>query len=388
LLRLVRLALIILLMAFFGFLAVSVYTLQFWRSAPSRFRRSPGFPYYTRGVVYHPPNGNHRPVAALAKAARAAGCDFILVVVRDGEVAETTRGNGYYNGVLVLWGREVPVAGGAAVTWNSPSSSGPGELSLWTVPWLSGRFQPLPGDCSAVEIMRVGGEWWDDGLFNLLRAVAFLRAFPRSSRNSLVKVPEFDRRVLDDPRRRPPPAVLASVGGEIRLEFYGHRLACLVPLEELFRLMRTYVVTRSPLVGDYPGDAELVLRALGEGRCYSAWSGLGDARGFRFQVRSGTSVVEMGGRLVADEFPVEVSAGLKSGEKVLIRLYRNGEPVASSHSGSLAVKVGRSGVYRVEVYRSRRDILGLFYSRKLWLFSGPITILSTPDRAGGSRREK
>jgi hypothetical protein len=110
---------------------------------------------------------------------------------------------------------------------------------------------------------------------------------------------------------------------------------------------------KRPLTHELAHDRDLVFEALREGRCYIANDEVADARGFSFS--------HMGEELSFDS-RTELLA--QTPQPAVIRLLRNGEHVAESHSSELRHSIELPGVYRVEATLHERP----------WIFSNPVYV--------------
>jgi hypothetical protein len=94
--------------------------------------------------------------------------------------------------------------------------------------------------------------------------------------------------------------------------------------EELFRTIRTHVLSREVFSGQWADDARIVYRALKEGHCFGAYNLLSSSEGFRFFLRS-----ETGNALMGDEMPFCEDAQIEVSlpRRASIRVLRNGKAI-------------------------------------------------------------
>lgn len=167
-------------------------------------------------------------------------------------------------------------------------------------------------------------------------------------------------RIWDDLTRRR--KVVGISGLDAHARHIVARLWPVFPYHFLFRTVRTHVLCE-PFEHDAESDVEKVIRAHREGRCYVAYDGLADARGFRFVARAGDEERIMGQTLHAKaEQPVRFEA--ETSWDASIRLLRHGEVVAESDGKTLDAEVAGHGAYRVEAHLGREP----------WVFSNPIYV--------------
>ncbi|MBC8103420.1 MAG: hypothetical protein H7Z41_12650 [Cytophagales bacterium] len=140
-----------------------------------------------------------------------------------------------------------------------------------------------------------------------------------------------------------------------------------------FRAVMTHFLLRR---GDTEGDPErrkrAVYDALHTGRCYFSYDCLGRPPRFEFTARNKTdgSVVRMGG----DAPPGTELAISGFGARTLIRLFRDGGPVAGSVTGGLTHRADVPGAYRIEVSRYTLRLGPFFFGARPWIFTNPIYI--------------
>jgi hypothetical protein len=150
---------------------------------------------------------------------------------------------------------------------------------------------------------------------------------------------------------------VVAIGG-LDAHQFGIRIAGRVPLrlmgyKRAFEQLHTHVVVEREPTRQLEHDRALVYDALREGRCYIANDQVADARGFAFS--------HMG-----EELPFEAGMTLaaRTPQPAHIRLLRDGQLVAESHSSELHHSIELHGVYRIEAALHRRP----------WIFSNPVYV--------------
>lgn len=333
---------------------------------------------YSDGTARHP---------EIALAAARAGLDF--VVVTDHNV--WVRGvEGYTDGVLLLVGEEVhsvrrfpqvshlliygaeeemaPLAadpqrlirqvnerGGLCFLAHPYEKGSPISPDLEAIPWVDWEVEGYTG----LEIWNTMSEF--KGLLWSRLAVLFYAFFPglglRGPFSAILR--RWDALLRDGHR-------VAAIGGA---DAHGHTYhlgpirRVVFPYETLFRWVNTHVLVERPLSGDLETDKRLIYDALRVGRTWVGYDRLDSTRGFRFHVRSGSSVATMGeeiARAGALVFEVETP------HPGAIRLIRDGRVVACGRVKALRFTTAEPGAYRVEVWRTFRG------RRRGWIFSSPI----------------
>jgi hypothetical protein len=322
-------------------------------------------------------------VAQIARAARRAGVDAVLLTDHDSLEARRRGDERWHGPVLVCVGEEVSprnenhflafgidheiehegmtpagivaaveAAGGFGFLAHPFSQGSPRfRRAARGIPW---RDLDVPG--------YAGIEVWSfvtdtaESLRSLRDAAAF------------VATPQ---RVVD----HPPAANLAGwdrlgarravVGiGGVDAHQVGLRVAGRVPLRLMayhrsFSFLRTHVVLDRPLTGDGARDRDALYAALRAGRCYLAMDRLAPARGFEF----GAEGVTMGEEVEAR--PLELRARTPAPADLV--LLRNGQPLArATDDTELVHRVDAPGVYRVEARRQARG------RPRTWILSNPV----------------
>ncbi len=127
--------------------------------------------------------------------------------------------------------------------------------------------------------------------------------------------------------------------------------------------VNTHLLVERPLTGDLEADRQRVYDALRAGRTWVGYDRVAPTRGFRFRIRSGTSVATVGEEITrAGALIVEVETPAPGS----IRLIRDGRVVARARGTRLRFTTAEPGAYRVEVWKSFRG------RARGWIFSSPI----------------
>jgi len=178
--------------------------------------------------------------------------------------------------------------------------------------------------------------------------------------------PELIRTWDELTRRR---KVVAISGLDAHARYLVGRLWPVFPYHFLFQTLRTHVLCE-PFEQEADVDIEKVVRAHREGRCYLAYDGLADARGFVFAARTKKEERIMGQTLHAthDE-PVHFEAC--TSWDATIRLLRHGQVLAESDGTRLEADLAGPGAYRIEAYLGREP----------WIFSNPIYVTGLDEYA-------
>ncbi|HEX2126742.1 MAG TPA: CehA/McbA family metallohydrolase [Thermoleophilaceae bacterium] len=320
-------------------------------------------------------------VPEIARAARRARADVVLLTDHDTLEAKRRGEEGWYGDVLILVGEEVsprrrnhylafdldePInhkgLDGAGICRAVRDAGGFGFAAH---PFSQGspRFKRAPGmpfealDCDAIH----GIELWSfvNDTAEGAASIRELARFVVTPSRALEHPPERNMRAWDEllTSRR-----VVAIGG-LDAHQFGKRLGPFVPLRVMsyrrsFRQLRTHVLCSEPPTGELEHDRRQVYDALRAGRCYIAVDAIAPARGFAFE---------------ADDLPMGAQA--PAGRHTLrahtpsparLRLLRDGEEIAATEGTALELVVEEAGVYRVEAYRRARG------RERTWILSNPI----------------
>jgi hypothetical protein len=357
-------------------------------------------------------------VADVAAAGNRAGLDFVALDDHSNLDAIVNEEDGWYGRTLVLVGTEVTTDQGHLLAMDVPPT-----------------LLPLPNEADEVQrrIQDSGGfgfialpcdlkDHWKD--FAARRSGIGLEVFNLSAiARSKISVPGFLLALLRYRGSRPQRAfhwVAARPARELRLwdEMISSADAhgALTPVvgigsldahavmkvarrkypfptyEELFRTLRTHVLTVQPLSGGSSvrrsarasrSDQSAVHAALAAGHCYIAYDNYGDTSGFVFEAvpADGSAPALMGDQVALP--PPEPREGDPAGvllraraprTRTLLHLYKDGRRVAVARGGELFFTATEPGAYRVEVYLYRHRLGRLCLGVKPWVFSNPIYV--------------
>ena len=334
-------------------------------------------------------------VADIAEAANAAGLDFVLLCDHSNLDAHRNAEDGWHGRTLIVVGTEVTTDTGHLLALDVPLSFLPASSSAEEAQRAiqdNGGFGFIALPCDLKDHWRdfrrrragIGLEVFN--LSSIARAKISLPGFllawlryrgsrPQRAFHWVSARPSRELRLWDALTAAPGPdgGGPTPVVGIGCLDAHGvmkvaGRSYPLPTYDELFRTLRTHVVTPRPLSGgaDTDGDRALVHGALAAGHCYIAYDNYGDSTGFSFAAGDalmGDSVPLAGGMLLTARAPRT---------RTLLRLFRNGRLVASARGGRLDFRATQPGAYRVEVHLYRHRLGRLCLGAKPWIFSNPL----------------
>jgi len=313
--------------------------------------------------VYSDGSGTVREMTA---AAARAGLDFIIITDHDTRRASEADGwQGWRDGVLLVVGVEVSCQDRTHVVALGPADA----AGLRFKPLRRVLFDltrqgaaPFVAHAHPAHIMGVslkGGalhEWEIPGfvgveLWSLMhdicdhltpwRVPSFLHHWPRRITGPHPDTVAHWDTITQDRRFV---AIGTLDNHALALPVLGQRV---LPYEETFRALSTHVLSE-PMTGR-PDDADRVIRALRDGRCFLALDLTADARGFRFtgEPQDGGPSLAMGEE-VAWTGPVRLT--VRSPHPAHLVLRRNGAVVAEAEADTLDHRAAEPGVYRAEAH--------------------------------------
>lgn len=326
------------------------------------------------------------PVPTIAEAANRAGLSFLLMTDHDTLAPLHELGEQWVNDTLLLFGVEVtprhnhylaygvsqaisphlpPAAYTAAVAEQGgigflahPYEYGSPHLGQNSYSWEDWSVRTFTG----MEIWNYFSEWISacrDPWSTAQSLVWWKRAVRAPYPETLARWDELGR------QRR-----VVGIGG---LDAHGFKVSLLGqkmtihPYLRAFRSIRTHLMLPRPFTREVRSDRLLVMEALREGACFFANHEEGDPTGFRFSGWREDAWVEMG-QEVTTERPGELFLSARipyvHHRKPLMRILKDGQPIAETQDCDLQAWDQGPGVYRVEVWRNNRG----------WIFSNPIYV--------------
>jgi hypothetical protein len=339
-------------------------------------------------------------VREIARAARRAGVDVVLLTDHDTLAARECGEEGWQEGVLVLVGEEVtPAQSNHTLAFGArheiPHRGRSGEEICAAIRDAGGlAIAAHPFSKGSERFERAGDGIPHHGLGSDALTGIELWSFVTDTVEAVRSIPEGLRfaatpnRVLDHPplrnmrgwdrlcRERRVVAIggldAHQVGkriGPVVLRLMGYRRS--------FAQLRTHVLLEEPLSGELPRDEELVYGALRDGRCYLAVDALAPARGFGFDAEAigGSGAASSGEGSPGERREVRMGAEAAAGDYLLrvrsprparLRLLRDGEEIAAAYGTALERRVEEPGVYRAEaaLYAHGRG--------RTWVITNPV----------------
>jgi hypothetical protein len=322
-----------------------------------------------------------RPLREVAEIGRQAGLDFMMFTDHMGLTNREAGLEGVHDGMLVVVGYEHNDAedNNHYLIFKSPgvypddmtarqyveSARGDGAFGIIAHPIelrsRGGKYPPYPWTAwdtdqfDGLEIWNQMSEWME----KLSRWNKLVMAF--SPRKSMVGPPPKALAIWDELNRKRRFVGVAGVDAHAFLVDVGPFKVEIFPYKVHFRSLRTHVILDEPLAADFPTASSQFYRALAGCHAFNSNYRWGDAAGFQFYARSGSTTA------VSGDF-VEWREGIKltvdCPETGTIILVGNGQVVTRSHANHLDFTAREPGLYRVEVWKGRRG----------WIFSNHIRI--------------
>jgi len=327
-------------------------------------------------TVYSDGSGTLREVTA---AAACAGLDFLILTDHDTRQARADGWQGWHDGVLVVVGVEVSCQNRThVVVLGEADARGLRFKPLRRVLFDLTRqgAWALVAHAHPAHIMGISlkagplHEWEIPGftgveLWSLMHDVCDgltpwrIPSFPYTWRRRIGgphpdTVAHYDR--ITQERRFV--AIGALDNHAIAMPVVGKRI---LPYEEPFRALRTHVLLAEAPAGR-PDDADRLIRAIVEGRCFIALDETADARGFRFEGRpeAGAETLVMGEEQTWTG-PVHLAVRSPRAARLLLR--QDGDVVAEAdEADALDHRAEAPGVYRAEAHLSGLP----------WVYTNPI----------------
>jgi len=314
-------------------------------------------------------------VKQIARAARRAKADVVLLTDHDTLAAKRNGEEGWYDGVLLLAGEEVSprrrnhyLAFGIDDEIDHSQLDAAGICSAVKAAGGFG-FAAHPFSQGSERFRRAGPGMPFDALdCDDLHGIE-LWSFVNDTGEAITSVPQMARfliapgRALEHPPRRNLDAWdelcrtrrVVAIGG-IDAHQFGKRIGPVVPLRVMayhrsFRHIRTHVLARER-------TPDGVYGALRDGRCYIAVDSIAPANGFAFEADD----VPMGAEAPAGRRTLTV----RTPADASIRLLRDGTEIATADGRELSAEVEDPGVYRVEALRRKHG------RERTWILSNPV----------------
>ncbi len=363
-------------------------------------------------------------VEEVVKAAREAALSFIILSDHNTLEPLEKGYEGYHDGVMVLAGVEISTDSGHCLTLDVPAGFDWGGAAPQTV---IDRINAAGGIAILAHPVSVRWQWQDWSVrgyhgMEIINLASLVDDDIRSAAHNMPVDPaavrrlgQLTKRYLADPKavmttitnntvdperarwdellrsgRRV--VGIASVDAHARVPVGGQEFR--VPTyREAFDSVQTYVVSRTPLTGDFARDRRIVYDAIREGRVYMVYPLMAPAPGFRFSAVEGDAQA-IGGETLRLRRAAKIVVEAPDHRRPLIRLLKDGEEVASAQGPRLEWECRSPGVYRAEVYVRRSSgplvdirrglrlpsVSELLRSRsrdiRPWIFSNPIYVRS------------
>lgn len=328
-------------------------------------------------------------VAEVVQAGKETGLDFVILTEHGTLQPRYDGYQGYYDDLLLLVGEEVNTSAGHLLSlgagkhveqqgpWGLPELLeeiyNSGGLSIVAhptgrLPWTDSSLEQVDG----LELFNADTAWRDDNLVELIRALIFLPFMPDEVFNSLVDRPEKAIRLWLQQAQRKQLTAIGSVDAHERIPLWGDHYLAFPTYERLFRLIRTYVITETPLTGKVDIDEEILLNALRRGSCYIVLEGYESAPRFSFDLNMGEHTASMGSR-VKFQKGSQLRVSAPSSGAVQIILYKDEVLLAETEGHELFVELPGPGIYHTEVYQLRTQYRS-GDRPKIWIVSNTIRV--------------
>jgi len=347
-------------------------------------------------------------VEEILQAARSCSLDFVVITDHNTLAARRDGYENFHPGepgkagrTLLLVGEEISTAAGHVLSIGaSRSHFAPGitdisrlmenihadsGIAIIAHPdhprlgWKRGNF----GGADGIEIINADREWRNDSPLEIVDAwVGELLGLP--GMHYLIDAPSENLRSWDQDSAWAGLAGIGSVDAHARFRLFGETVFYFPSYARTFSLLNTFVILHEALSCDSYLARRQVVEALGKGRCFFAFQGLGDASGFEFYAENHQAVFLPHDTLFAsDSAAATLLASAPSAENVVVQLYRNGEATESAHTSESRIQITQPGVYRIIVFQERPQWPWRSRRRVPWIFSNPIYVLPRHQASSG-----
>jgi len=335
-------------------------------------------------------------VPAIARAAREAGLDFVVLSDHGDPDALSKEGEGYIDGVMLLVGSEISTEGGHVLALQIPDpvlrfGTEPGEVlrdidemkgfSLAAHPyarrpnftWTGWRLPGLAG----IELFNFFTGWSSQSAYRV--GVAAL-VHPFSSRRGLAAGLEWDPQLVekwDSILAERDLVAWAGLDAHGRVNLFGDVHLPWPSYRQVFQTARNHLVLDGPLVGDADRDRESIYRALERGQGYMSFDGIADGSRFSFFAQGGSREWPMGSHVPAnlvDAGGIRLVASIQAPDGTRLRILRDGAILSETSHGTLSLGVEEPGIYRAEAHLDPIFVPG--GREQPWIVSNPIFVLT------------
>ncbi|MGC8594724.1 MAG: PHP domain-containing protein [Candidatus Kryptoniota bacterium] len=233
--------------------------------------------------------------------------------------------------------------------------------------WNIGKF-------TGIELYNFDEAWRSNLNFfkiNKLIAAVIVYIFQGQALNYILEYPAAEMKKFDQLNLSRKVVGIGSLDAHANVKI-GRAVYHFPRYVSLFNLLHTIIVTRTPFNGLYQHDRELTLKAIKNGNCFVAFTGIENARGFLFTAFSDTSRAIMGDSLKLTT-AATLSVSIPDSDNVIAYIFKDGAIVKRvDNRGSIQLHTESPGAYRVVVFQTR-IMLPFFVKRKFpWIISNPI----------------
>jgi hypothetical protein len=220
-------------------------------------------------------------------------------------------------------------------------------------PWTAWEVKDFDG----LELWNQMSEWME-GLKYYNQIIMLL-----SPRKWLKSPTRRIMRKWDDVNLRRRVVGIASVDAHGFLYRAGPLKLTIFPYKVQFKSLRSHLILDEPLSRDLDTARNQVYGAIRDCRVFMSNYRWGEAKDFRFEIKSASEAVMLGGRIkLGDDIRASVSIPIAG----RIRLIHNGKLISEKKGKSFEQTIAQPGIYRVEVYRGKKG----------WIFSNHIRVVS------------
>ena len=328
-------------------------------------------------------------VERIAKSAKNAGIDFVLISDHNTLKPLQEGKEGYYDGILVLAGTEVSSEIGHYLVY-SPSkdfvsydiknslhlykeNNLPNHFTVFCHPFY--RKSPIKDwsykGFDALEIFNMDSQWRDDSAYELITALfgAFVFSNPL---NNLVDYPEKNIAKWCELLKERRIFQIGSTDAHSNVKVSRKFNVPFPSYETILKSVKTHIITREKMLGFVDRDRAVVFDCLERGSCYTELGNFFEPAGFMFTAGNSEKEVLMGGEV---DGTVTFAVDIPDNVDCEIVLHNTDRIVHATNNEPMQYTTSEPGAYWVEVFLIRKELPFLKKARKPWIISNPIFLL-------------
>ncbi len=238
-------------------------------------------------------------------------------------------------------------------------------------PWTNWDLEGLRG----LEVLNLS-----EVALNVPRSKAILM-IPQAlfnTRSTLCKLIEYPAKAAERWGQMNKTGVFYAFAG---VDAQGEKFLNFPSYESLMPILNTHLILNKAEAESF--NADIVNACIREGRFYISVDGLAVSRYFNFKARGKSGEVYQMGSVPGFEEGMEYQLKYAAPEGAYVKIYQDGELVATSAERKLTGVIRQPGVLRVEIWISADS--GNYSEDKIWIISNPIFIRENGKTVDGEK---